>query len=550
VEGRIKSVRPRQLVDQLLKHPELVQTVQALKPEALGKLIRHVGLEDCGSIVAWATTDQLAAVFDEDLWVSDRAGEEETFDAERFATWLEVLLEAGAAFASERVAEMDEALLILALCRHVLVINQDELVARMSSSSRSDEDDLLDKELESALYIDLDEYQFISRNHRSWDAFMAILVELHAQHYELFCRVVERCCDISHDYVEENGGLYEVLTSEEMLETDVAGEREERREKKGYVPPTAAASFLELARVTSLSEICSASAQDPMTRRHLQTIEPQQVRSVIPERVSASVKALAEAVDGLDGDQSESAAKAISEGTSAGRSSELVLTRVMTELRRDNPELYGERSVELAFLVNVLMSGCSYRGRHFRAAEALDAVLATVNLGSRILVRTGDPKAKRCGVEDVSRVLSRESMVKLFRAGWNVLYRDVALHSGEQFRVMLEGRLAGGGDSSVRSALKGLVRQLDAGKPWLAIGQLEDWCHEVADGNVLEALSLLEECPRLPASVVRGSGVDQGTFIATEQGIELGRTIAAHLTKDRKPKHARSGRSTRSGWRS
>jgi uncharacterized protein DUF6178 len=547
VERRIKRVRPHQLVDQLLEHPELVQTVQALEPEALGKLIRHVGLEDCGSIVAWATTDQLAAVFDEDLWASDRPGEEETFDADRFATWLEVLLEAGAAFASERVADMDEELLVLALCRHLLVINQDELVARMSSSNRSDEDDLLDKELDSCLYLDLDEYQFISRNHRSWDAFMAILVELHGQHYDLFTRIVERCCDISHDYVEENGGLYEVLTSEEMLETDVAAEREERREKKGYVPPTAAASFLELARVTALSDICSASGHDVITRRHFQTVEPEQARSVVPERVSASVKALAEAVENLDLEDSETVAEAVAQGASAPRPGELVLTQAMKQLRTSSPELYEERSVELAFLVNVLMAGCSYRGRHFRAAEALEAVLATANLGCGVFIRTADTSAQRPGVADVCRVLSHENMVKLFRAGWNVLYRDVALYCGEQLRLMLEQRPGANGASAAKSVLAELDRQLRSGKPWLALGQLEDWCHEAGDATALDALSLIEECPRLPESVAEGGGMDKGSFIGTEAGVLSGRRVAGLLAKSPKRKRTRPARSARSG---
>lgn len=538
MEQRINKVRPHQLVDQLLEHPELIKTVQALKPEALGKLIRHVGLEDCGAIVEWATTDQIAAVFDEDLWVSDRPGEEEAFDADRFATWLEVLLEAGEGFAAERVSEMDEELLILALCRHVLVINQDELAAGMSSSDRSDEDDLLDKELDSCLYIDLDEYQIISRNHRSWDPFMSILVELQSKHHDLFCRLLERCCNISHDYIEENGGLYDVLTSEEMLETDVAADREERREKKGYVPPASAASFLQLARVTPLSDIWAASAQDPVTRAHFRAVEPVAVRSVVPERVSSSIKALAEAVENLEGDSSGSDAIE-KEDSGAAPGGELALTVAMKKLRDEDPVLYGERSVELAFLVNVLMAGCSFRGRRFRAAEALEGALATANLGGDAFIRAGKKRVKRVSAVEMRRVLSEVSLVKLFRAGWSILYRDVVMYSGEQFRNALERRDAGQRSGGARPALAELTRRINEGKPWLAMGKIEDFCHIVGDGKLLQALSLLEECPTLPAAELRGEDSERGPFIASEARVQAARHVLGFATEGQTSKRSK-----------
>ena len=52
---------------------------------------------------------------------------------------------------------------------------------------------------------------------------------------------------MSTDYIEDNGGLYEVLTSDETFEADVAGDREDRRAEKGHVAPSSAAAFLKLA---------------------------------------------------------------------------------------------------------------------------------------------------------------------------------------------------------------------------------------------------------------------------------------------------------------
>jgi hypothetical protein len=56
---------------------------------------------------------------------------------------------------------------------------------------------------------------------------------------------------MSREYIADNGGLYEVLSAEQMLEEDLAAERETRRAQHGYVAPSAAAAFLRLARKAS-----------------------------------------------------------------------------------------------------------------------------------------------------------------------------------------------------------------------------------------------------------------------------------------------------------
>ena len=55
------------LIKQVLDTPELVVAVRALPVETLGALIRAVGLEDAGEIVALATPAQLLGVLDGDL---------------------------------------------------------------------------------------------------------------------------------------------------------------------------------------------------------------------------------------------------------------------------------------------------------------------------------------------------------------------------------------------------------------------------------------------------------------------------------------------------
>ncbi len=168
-----RKVAPRALLTRILDEPNLVAAVQALPAPALGKLIDHVGLEDAGEIVALATTLQLKRIFDDDLWRSERPGKDETFDANRFALWLEVMLEAGETFAAEKLAELPEDLVTLALHKHVLVINIEELALAMADRM-SDDDELTEKALESCLCEEIDEYRIISRNHEGWDAILTV----------------------------------------------------------------------------------------------------------------------------------------------------------------------------------------------------------------------------------------------------------------------------------------------------------------------------------------------------------------------------------------
>src|SRR5687767_2203844 len=101
----------RQLLARVLDTPDLSERIQALPGPALGKLIARVGLEDAGELVALASTEQLAQIFDEDLWHSARPGEDERFDAARFLLWLEVMFEAGERFVAERLSELPQDLL-------------------------------------------------------------------------------------------------------------------------------------------------------------------------------------------------------------------------------------------------------------------------------------------------------------------------------------------------------------------------------------------------------------------------------------------------------
>src|SRR5512135_2143258 len=99
------TIQPRRLLTRILERPDLVEAVRLLRLAALLRLVEEVGLEDAGELISLATVEQLQQVFDEDVWKSARPGEDERFDAARFHLWLEVMLEAGEAFAADKLAE-------------------------------------------------------------------------------------------------------------------------------------------------------------------------------------------------------------------------------------------------------------------------------------------------------------------------------------------------------------------------------------------------------------------------------------------------------------
>src|SRR5262249_22974795 len=139
-----------QLLTRLLDTPALPAKIAALEPAALARLIDDVGLEDAGELVAFATTEQLAHVFDEDLWKHERPGEDERFDGERFVVWLEVMLEGGDDLLAKRLVELPEDLVTMAFHERMLVLRVDEMLLEMREMDERDAD-AVEKALSNAL---------------------------------------------------------------------------------------------------------------------------------------------------------------------------------------------------------------------------------------------------------------------------------------------------------------------------------------------------------------------------------------------------------------
>lgn len=443
--GPITSTR---LVAWMLEQPGLVAVVQGLDAPVLRKLVDHVGLEDAGEIVSLATAEQLERVFDDDLWKSGEPGRDETFDAKRFALWLEVLLRAGEDVAVEKVAAMDEDLLAMGLLEHVLVVDIDAMAASMAEDS-SDEHDMLEKALESCLYEELEEFRVIARDASSWDPIVALLVGLDENHHALLRRILERCCAVTTEYVDDNGGLYDVLTGGEMLASDVAGEREQRREREGFVAPSTAASFLRLARVTPLDAIVASHAPDPVTKAHMAAASPAPPPTPRPApEVAAFVAALRRS--GVL-PETEPAVALLAGPTAPATSA---VQRALGALREADPRATGEALSELAYLVNVLVGAAGADERALRPIEALETVSAVCSLGlTRLLgdAALTDPR--------LAALVESEGLVKAFRIGWHLVGDETWTREG---LAAVAARALEAGRGEAPNALRGSTKTAGA----------------------------------------------------------------------------------------
>jgi hypothetical protein len=404
-----------QLLMRILDRPELVAAVRELPAPVLASLIDRVGLEDAGELVALASSEQLQGVFDRDLWRADAPGADEQFRPERFALWLEIMQEGGEAFLIDQLCALPRDLLTLAVHRLVLVVDMDALGELLTRPGP--EQERLERALDAALFEEWEEFRLLARDPMHWDAVWAALVALDRDHHDLVRAIVEACCALSEEFVEERGGLYEVLSSEEMLEGDVAGEREDRRAADGFVAPADARSFLELARRGG-----SEGTRDPITKayfRELGGTRAQRSGSAAPRAAGAAPGPTADASrlvrlleDAAVIEPARQPMAALTAGPEAAESAVPLLKAALFELHEQDAPVFSQRIEELGFLANVLIAGSAETRPS--PVEALERAIAVCNTG---LERALGADAALAGAVEL---LKQTPADQLFRRG----YRD------------------------------------------------------------------------------------------------------------------------------
>jgi hypothetical protein len=514
---------PRRLLDRILDTPSLAHVVPQLRPELMHRLIQHCGLEDCSDLVALATPGQLADIFDLDLWRAGQPGRDEQFDADRFGVWLEVLLEAGASVAAKTVAAMDVDLVIAGLAQHLLVFDP---AAR--SSAPLDEEEAVGRALDDGAGCEVGGYLAVATRTDSWDAIVTVLIALEAEYHDCFHCVMSGCRSLSNSRPEIDG-LDDLLGDRAQVMFELTSDREQRREKKGYVTAAQAGAFLQMSRHLRLEDQ-APPLDNPVARGYFRDIEwPSgadarsgsshvSTASSPPPAANDSIDSIAAVVEILrDAGVVTPQPLALLDGPQE-QTPRLHYIRAQLQFVRDRDEAaYSMRSRELAYLANTILAGCSIRARAFTVQEASDAAVAVCNLGLENWPRQWMTAERRGGVAVIEPgtalpddFLAGHDLVSVFQVGWTVLHHHVCMYSAERLvRVLTRLRCH---DLETQAGLDelrvGLARQWRAGTPWRAREALDVLA--ILDLPASAALlGLIDECPVIHASLgaSRGSRV-------------------------------------------
>jgi hypothetical protein len=429
------------------------------------------GNPDGESLVS-ARPEELTAVLDLELWRPATAGQDERFDAERFAEWLDLIIDADESASARILANMNVEVAVAGFSRHVRVFDPG---AREPTAASDDE------WVESAvgrgdLTCELGGYLVIARRRDTWESMIAALLALEAEDEARFHVVMEGCRRLSNS-APEIDGLDTLLDTSGQHLHDVSIEREQRLAQRGFCAPGDARVFLQTAR------------------------EGRADRSAAPAPPVAAEPTLAL--------------------VEAGESSPgLPHLRAFMARARDADEAgWLTHHSEMAHLANTLIAGSALLSRAFTPREAAEAAAATCNLG--LEQADAFPPDLVTAFEAGLSMLHRNVCMYSARRLMDTLS---ALHG-----------VAPGIEDDLRALELELRTQCEAGTPWRARDALEVMATlDVVAWTGL--LGLISECPVIPeavtASVERRKSAVSATnfeFISTTAQLDTVRTFMTRL---------------------
>ena len=513
-------------LERLLDSPELPAIVPALEPRTLHQLVQVQGLEDAAPLLAHATPQQLAQVFDLDLWQAGATGRGDRFDAARFGTWIEVLVEHGVDQALAFLRKLEPAFAAVALSQHIAVASRQVANARgLLATGES---------------IEIAGVTVIARHDASFDAIVALLAQLAVVDQARFRDLMVACRHLSYEHLEEASGFDNLLPRREQALQDLAFARAQRREAAGHVSRAEATAFLADARVVNRR---AAAPPDEFLSRSYFRDQPLDASSthagtadadpdaspaahVAPSEevrrdVAALVTALAGSVVPLGPVRG-----LLPEGTAPSAVPCPVLANFLQAQHEAGPVSDARALQELSFLANVLLEGGVIHDRRFTEAEAFEASQAVCNLGLE-----GWPSAW---------ATRTPTLVAAFQVGWTILHEEVCVATARALVAVL-GQLSRGRSAmldDLRMLRRALMAAVAAGEPWRVRSRLD--AVAILDAPTWATLlHLLNPCPVVPhdwnerATARGGRGplrqTDAFAFITDRRGVEWTRVFASEL---------------------
>jgi Family of unknown function (DUF6178) len=516
----------RGLLERILDTPDAAHVVARLPPAILHRVIETCGLESCTELVALATPAQLMRVLDLDLWLGARAGLDEQLDAQRFGLWLGVLMDCGVEVAAAKLAGLDLDLIVAGLAQHVLVFDR----AAVAPHETTDGDEVApSRRLSDGGGCEIGGYLVEPQRVDSWDAITGLLQFLATDRPDYFARVMRGCRALSNSGFEIDG-LHDLLAGRDQDMFDLAFDREERRERQGFVTPAQARAFLQMARQLPLAqeEIPPPNSVAAAYFRAIDWTAPvdadaSEASSRMPP-ASASARDAAGGADAvaavvdmlLDAGLLEQPPRALLQAPhdDAPRL-ESIQAQMQFACDRDQVA-YAARNGELVYLANALAAGCSVQARPFTLREASDAAAATCNLGLENWPRQWRSATGRDNSDALDAgalpedFLVHHDLLSVFQVGWTVLHERVGMYAAGRLVGILAGFQCA--DREIQRGLDelriALTRHWRDRAPWRAREALD--AIMILDTPAWAALvGLIDECPVLHAGIgaARGSGM-------------------------------------------
>jgi hypothetical protein len=477
----------RPLLDRLLSTPDLAKVVPHLPPDVLHRVIQRCGLEDCAELVASATPGQLALMLDVDIWRVPARAADEAFDADRFGVWIEVLMQAGAPVAAEKLIGLDIDLAIAGFSRLAAMFDH----AAVSSFTTLDGEQRGGRAPHDGPVAEIGGYLIEARRRSAWEAMVDLFVFLDAEHPEYFHRLMRGCVRLSNG-PREADGFHHLLEDRDQDMFDLASDREARREQQGYVAPAEARAFLQASRELRLKG--DQPPPSPLARAYFRELESTQaVDADAPRESSGRLPASTDTdAPNADADAIASVIEVLRDaGVLAATPRALLEASEGDASRLEWIEAYVESHANsdqaLAYLANTIVAGCTIQDRAFTPREASDAAVAICNLG----------------LENWPPPWPDRDLITAFQVGWSVLHREVCAGVARRLIDIVASLACQDRDIQIQlhTLAHALARHLRDGAPWRARHALE--VIVMLDSPSWAALlALIDECPVMHAAVV------------------------------------------------
>jgi hypothetical protein len=264
-----------------------------------------------------------------------------------------------------------------------------------------------------------------------WEIVKTALVELEGEDREFLDRVLARC-SLAPTMRDFDGNAH-------LLLDDETHEREQRRERRGFVTPQEAAVFLKSTRQASRDDLVAQADYEPITQRYFDQLAA--AAAAAATEAKEREKAEAEAEDDpteaqvtpvqlrtleaalADAEITSDRQPQLLAGPKNAREPTQELQGRLDRLQLTRPDLFAARLGELIFLSNVLMAGSWYQGARFTETEAAAAALGCANLGLlHLLEAAGRPMSALQRSDLIEQMLeNRPGIVRLFQIGWRLL---------------------------------------------------------------------------------------------------------------------------------